>query len=71
MTLEACHKYICSVRAELFPVYIIPILVASGPIVVNLLFLNNRSLFKIRKPVKCLPKLYLFIIILILLFLIS
>jgi hypothetical protein len=58
--LEVCYKYILSVRAKLSPTYLIPILVTSGPIVVSLLLLSGRSLFRIRKLVKYLPKLYLF-----------
>jgi hypothetical protein len=58
--LEACYKYILSARAKLSPTYLILILVTSSPIVVSLLLLSSRSLFRIRKLVKCLPKLYLF-----------
>jgi hypothetical protein len=58
--LEAYYKYILSARAKLSPTYLILILVTSSPIVVSLLLLNSRSLFGIRKPVKCLLKLYLF-----------
>jgi hypothetical protein len=58
--LEVYCKYILSVRAKLSPTYLIPILVTSSPIVVSLLLFSGRSLFRIRKLVKCLPKLYLF-----------
>jgi len=58
--LEVYYKYICSIRAKLSPTYLIPILVTSSPIVVNLLLLSGRFLFRIRKLVKYLPKLYLF-----------
>jgi hypothetical protein len=57
---EVYCEYIRSIRAKLSPAYLIPILVTSSPIVVNLLLLSGRSLFRIRKLVKCLPKLYLF-----------
>ena len=60
MILKACHKYIYSIRAELSPAYTIPISVAFSLIVISLPFLGGRSLFKTRKLVKCLPKLYLF-----------
>jgi len=58
--LEACYEYVRSVRAKLSPACLILILVTSSPIVVSLLLLSGRSSFKIRKLVKCLPKLYLF-----------
>jgi len=58
--LEAYHEYIYSIRAKLFPAYLIPILVTSSPTIINLLLLSGRSLFRTRKLVKCLPKLYLF-----------
>jgi hypothetical protein len=57
---EVCLKYVYSVRAELSPTYLVPILVTSSPIVISLLLFSSRSLFRIRKPVKCLPKLCLF-----------
>jgi len=58
--LEVCREYAYSIRAKLFPAYLIPILVTSSPIVVSLLLLGGRSLFRTRKPVKYLPKLCLF-----------
>jgi len=58
--LEVYYKYIRSIRAKLSPTYLILILVTSSPIVVSLLLLSNRSLFRTRKLVKYLPKLYLF-----------
>ena len=58
--LEVYHKYIYSIRTKLSPTYLILILVTSSPTVVSLLLLGGRSLFKIKKPVKYLPKLYLF-----------
>ena len=57
---EVYYKYILSIKAKLSPAYLIPILVTSSPIVVSLLLLSGRSLFRIRKLVKYLPKLYLF-----------
>ena len=58
--LEACRKYIYSIRAKLSPAYLILILVTSSPIVVSLPLLSGRSLFGTRKLVKYLPKLCLF-----------
>ena len=58
--LEAYRKYVLSARAKLSPTYLILTLVTSSPTVVSLLLLNGRSLFRTRKPVKCLPKLCLF-----------
>ena len=58
--LEVCYKYILSIRAKLSPTCLILILVTLGPIVVSLLLFSGRSLFRIKKPVECLPKLYLF-----------
>jgi hypothetical protein len=58
--LEACRKYVRSARAKLSPTCLILILVTSSPIVVSLLLLSGRSLFRTRKLVKYLPKLYLF-----------
>ena len=58
--LEVYYKYIRSIRAKFSPTYLILILLTLGSIVVSLLLLSSRSLFKIRKPVKYLPKLYLF-----------
>jgi hypothetical protein len=57
---EVYYKYIRSIRAKLSPIYLILILVTSSPTVVSLLLLSNRFLFRIRKLVKYLPKLYLF-----------
>ena len=58
--LEVCRKYTLSAKAKLSPTCLILILVTSSPTVVSLLLLSGRSLFGIRKLVKCLPKLYLF-----------
>ena len=58
--LEVYREYIRSIRAKLSPTCLILTLVTSSPIVVNLLLLSGRSLFRIRKLVKYLPKLYLF-----------
>jgi hypothetical protein len=58
--LEVYYKYVRSARAKLSPACLIPILVTSSPTVVSLLFLSGRSLFRIRKPVKYLPKPCLF-----------
>jgi len=58
--LEVCHEYVYSARAKLSPTCLILTLATSGPIVVSLPLLGGRSLFGIRKPVKCLPKLCLF-----------
>jgi len=58
--LEVCREYIRSTRAKLSPAYLILTLVTSGPIVISLLLLSSRSLFRTKKLVKCLPKLYLF-----------
>ena len=58
---EACCEYIYSARAELSPVCLILTLVTFGSIVVSLPLLGSRFLFGIRKPVKCFPKLCLFI----------
>ena len=58
--LEVCREYVRSARAKLSPACLIPTFITSSPIVVNLLLLSSRSLFGIRKLVKCLPKLYLF-----------
>jgi len=57
---EVCCEYIRSARAKLSPACLILILATSGPTVVSLLLLSNRSLFGIRKPVKYLPKPCLF-----------
>jgi len=57
---EEYYKYIRNVRAKLSPTYLILILVTSNPTVVNLLLFNSRSLFKIKKLIKYLLKLYLF-----------
>ena len=57
---EVYRKCVCSARAKLSPTYLILILVISSPIVVSLLFLSGRSLFGLRKLVKCLPKPCLF-----------
>ena len=57
---EVYLKYVRSARAKLSPTYPVLILVTSGPIVISLLLLSSRSLFKIKKLVKCLSKLYLF-----------
>ena len=58
--LEVYLKYVRSIRAELSPTCLVLILVISSPIVISLLLLSSRSLFRIRKLVKCLSKLYLF-----------
>ena len=58
--LEVYYKYVRSIRAKLSPTYLISILATSSPIVVSFLYLSNRSLFKIRKLIKYLPKLYLY-----------
>ena len=58
--LEVYLKYVRSIRAKLSPTYLVLILVTSSPIVISLLLLSGRSLFRIRKLVKYLPKLYLF-----------
>jgi len=58
--LEVYCEYIYSIRAKLSPTYLILILITSSPIVVSLLLFGGRSLFRIRKPVKYLFKLYLF-----------
>jgi hypothetical protein len=58
--LEVCYEYIYSIRDKLSPTCLTLILVASSSIVISLLLLSGRSLFGIRKLVKCLPKLYLF-----------
>ena len=57
---EVYLKFVYSIRAKLSPTYLVPRLVTSSPIVISLLLLSSRSLFRIRKPVKYLPKLYLF-----------
>ena len=57
---EVYLKYVLSIRAKPSPTCLVPILVTSSPIVINLLLLSGRSLFGIRKLVKYLPKLYLF-----------
>ena len=56
--LEVYFKYILSKRAKLSPTCLAPILVTSSPIVISLLLLSSRSLFRTRKLVKYLPKLY-------------
>ena len=58
--LEVYYKYICNIRAKLSPIYVTPILVTSSPIIVSLLLLGSKSLFRTRKPVGYLPKLCLF-----------
>ena len=57
---EVYYKCIRSIKAKLSPTYLILILATSSPIVVSLPFLGGRFLFRTRKPVKYLPKLYLF-----------
>ena len=57
---EVYYKYVLSVKAKPSPTCLILILVTSSPTVVSLLLFSSRSLFRIRKLVKCLPKLYLF-----------
>ena len=54
------YKCVRNIRAKLSPACLILILVTSGPTVVSLLLFSSRSLFRIRKLVKYLPKLYLF-----------
>ena len=58
--LEVYLKYVLSKRAKLSPACLVPILVTSNPIVISLLLLSSRSLFRIRKLVKYLSKLCLF-----------
>ena len=58
--LDIYYEYVRSIIAELSPTCLILILITSSSIVVNLLLLSGRSLFRIRKLVKYLPKLYLF-----------
>ena len=58
--LEVYCKCVCSARAKLSPTCLIPTLVTSSPTVISLPFLSSRSLFGIRKLVKCLLKLCLF-----------
>ena len=58
--LEVYYKYICSAIAELFAACITLILVTFSLIVVSLPLFSGRSLFRIRKLVKYLFKLYLF-----------
>ena len=58
--LEACLKYIYSIKAKLSPAYLILTLVTFAFIIASLPLLSGRSLFGIRKPVKYLPKLCLF-----------
>jgi len=58
--LEVYYKYIRSIKPKLSLTYLILILVTSSPTVVSLLLLSGKSTFRIRKPVKYLPKLYLF-----------
>ena len=58
--LEVYYECVFSIRAELFPAYLILILVTLGPIIVSLPLFSGRSLFRIRKPVKCLSKPCLF-----------
>ena len=60
ITLKVYYKYIYSIKAKLSPTYLILILMTSSPIIVSLPLLSSRSLFKTRKPVKYLPKPYLF-----------
>ena len=55
-----CYKYIYSTKAELSPAYLILIVATFSPTVVSFLLFSGRSLFKIKKLVKYLPKLYLF-----------
>ena len=56
-----CCKYVCSIRAKFSLTCLILTVVTFSPMVVSLLLFSGRSLFGMRKPVKCLPKLYLFI----------
>jgi hypothetical protein len=58
--LEVYREYVRSARAKLSPAYLILTLVTSSPTVVSLPLLSGRSLSRTRKPVKYLPKLYLF-----------
>ena len=58
--LKVYYKCICSIRAKLSPACLILTLVIFGPTVVSFPLLSSRSLFRIRKPVKCLSKPYLF-----------
>ena len=57
---EVYYKYIRNARAKLSPTCVTPTLVTSSPTIASLLLLSGKSLFRIRKPVGYLPKLYLF-----------
>ena len=59
--MEVYCKCVCSIRAKLSPACLILILAMSGPTVVSLPLFGGRSLFEMRKSVKCLLKPCLFI----------
>jgi len=60
--LEIYYKYIRNVKVKLSPTYLILTLMTFSPIIVNFLLFSSRSLFKIKKLIKYLPKPCLFII---------
>jgi len=58
--LKIYYKCVYNARAKLSPAYLIPTLITFSPIVINFLLFSSKSLFKIKKPIKYLFKLYLF-----------